>query len=172
VILAPGDCADSSASLRAAVLDMNEDALRIHLPVGLHIGASARVRLEIEVAPGKERACIRSANCTAVVTRRRRCQEGFDLVLRLTPSSARSHYVIHQYFLENSLARRRPAATKRDLSLERREEIRAWLAASPDASAVPTLVEQRVEQAVRIRSRASLAARSDRRPAGSPVHER
>jgi lipopolysaccharide/colanic/teichoic acid biosynthesis glycosyltransferase len=97
---------DGGSVVHARLQDLNEEALCVRSSTALRVGTPACVRLFVRLTPG-ERPKVRSADVSAVVIARRRCARGYELVLQFTPSSPRSHYVLHQYFLRNSLARPR-----------------------------------------------------------------
>jgi hypothetical protein len=88
----------------AELVDLNEDAMLVRSPRSLPVGASARITVAIEIAGGGSGPRIRHASCTVVVRQRRRERGGHGLILEYLPASARSLYVLHQYFLRNALA--------------------------------------------------------------------
>lgn len=110
VLLAPLDSV--GAVTLAPLLDLNEEALLVRSCSSLPEGTRARARLEIELAGGNGGRKLRSADCEVIVVQSRSRGEGHALVLEYAPTSDRSRYVLHQYFLRNSLAspRPRPAA--------------------------------------------------------------
>jgi len=86
------------------VLDMNENAFLVRCDEELPEGRTLEVRLELFLyrKDGSQRTC--SARCQAFATHRRKRGEGHVVVLQYRPSTPRSAYMIHQYFLGTSLA--------------------------------------------------------------------
>jgi len=90
--------------LHARVLDMNEHAMLIACDGELGETRALEVRLDLPLArrDGRRRIC--NARCQAHVTQLRHCRGLAAVVLEYRPSTPRSHYMIHQYFLRASLA--------------------------------------------------------------------
>ncbi len=89
------------------IIDMNEQALLVACDEGIGDVVCADVRLEIPV--GRNR--FRRAHCEGYVSRRSSGERRRTLVLQYRPYTARSDYMIHQYFLRTSLAS--PPSTRR-----------------------------------------------------------
>jgi lipopolysaccharide/colanic/teichoic acid biosynthesis glycosyltransferase len=89
---------------RAELLDLSEESLRLQTSAPLRVGAEIELCLTIRLGPGAT-APLRVARLTAVVIARREGAKRRELVLRHSAASPYSHYVLHQYFLGNSLAR-------------------------------------------------------------------
>src|SRR5262249_54130485 len=88
--------------LSARVLDMNEEVVRVQCEHGAVLPSTeAEFLLDIPVR-GRTCAAHRSARCTATVLERGGAPLD-ELLLFYRPSSPRSEYVIHQYFLHGSL---------------------------------------------------------------------
>lgn len=110
-------CAVTPSMADAVVLDANEEALLIASPMFVEVGTSMQLRVATEIAGGTSGPRIRHANCTGVVRRAGRRAGRYLLVVDYRPASARSLYVLQQYFLRNALAcPRAPAAPGRRLA--------------------------------------------------------
>src|SRR5262245_31622410 len=92
----------------ARVLDLNEEAILVECPQDAAHGPELELVLEIAV-PGQSRRGRRTALCTGEIVERRIGPAGVRLVIRYEPRTPRSEYMIHQYFLRDSLAVPRPA---------------------------------------------------------------
>ncbi len=90
---------------RGRVVDINEEALLIEGAQGLDETMRSDIRLAIELPPnGHPGPRVRWAECQGYVTHRRATPSGPVFVLRYRPVNARSDYMLHQYFLQSSLA--------------------------------------------------------------------
>jgi len=101
----------------AHLVDMSEETIRIQCEEEPRLEAESELLLDIRVRGDSEPAH-RTARCRGKVLLRRSSPKGTELVLRYQPSSLRSEYMIHQYFLRGSLAPPRralplPASTPR-----------------------------------------------------------
>jgi hypothetical protein len=85
------------------LLDINEETLLVECEYEPGVERAADLVLDIPVR-GTTRLARRTASCTGEVTQRRRGPSSEHLVIRYKPSSDRSEYMIHQYFLRDSLA--------------------------------------------------------------------
>jgi lipopolysaccharide/colanic/teichoic acid biosynthesis glycosyltransferase len=103
--------------LPARLLDMNEHALLVACEDGMGEAQRADVRLEIPLGDGR----VRRALCQGYVTHRRTYGGQCALVLQYRPHTARSDYVIHQYFLRTSLAEPRRRHGRRGAPPARRD---------------------------------------------------
>src|SRR5262245_37327449 len=108
----------------ARLVDINDDAFRIHSPSPIEVGSAFHVRLEIDLEGGKDGRKVRRAHCLAVVVQRRRRVDGHVMVMKYWPLTPFSHYVILQYFLEDSLAPPRARAARNN-RLSAREAVDA-----------------------------------------------
>jgi len=95
---------------RVRLVDMNEEALLVLTNQRLVHGTTGRVRLEIHLAPGRVGRRVRNADCSVLVAQQRLSGTGCALVLQYRPLTPRSHYLLHQYCLQNSLASPRSRA--------------------------------------------------------------
>lgn len=149
----------------AHVLDMNEQTLRVEC---LTETGELRVddfRLGTPIDRGSARPVWHAARCRGQVLARRSAASGEELVLRFEPTSARSEYMLHQYFLRTSLATRHapwrtgalPATPSPTLAALKRELAgRTRIVRTANGASVPSCLAAR--------PRATLAAR------GSPAH--
>ena len=85
------------------LVDINEETLLVECEYEPGVGREAELLLDIPVR-GDTRLARRTAKCTGEVTQRRRGPTSEHLVIRYKPSTDRSEYMIHQYFLRDSLA--------------------------------------------------------------------
>ncbi len=95
-------------SFGARLVDMNEQALLVECQYEPGVEQTTDLVLEIPV-PGQIRPALRSARCTGKVVERRIRPSAVHLVIQYEPCSPRSEYMLHQYFLRNSLVVPRPA---------------------------------------------------------------
>jgi lipopolysaccharide/colanic/teichoic acid biosynthesis glycosyltransferase len=96
--------APGAQRLRASrLVDINEETLLVEVEYEPGLERAADLVLDIPVR-GTTRLARRTATCTGEVTQRRRGPSSEHLVIRYKPSSDRSEYMIHQYFLRGSLA--------------------------------------------------------------------
>jgi lipopolysaccharide/colanic/teichoic acid biosynthesis glycosyltransferase len=89
------------------LVDMNPETILLECEYEAGVGPDAELLLAIPVA-GKHRPARRTARCSGRITERRRVPAGQQLVIRYHPATPRSEYMIHQYFLRDSLAVPRP----------------------------------------------------------------
>jgi lipopolysaccharide/colanic/teichoic acid biosynthesis glycosyltransferase len=85
------------------LLDMNEESLVLECPHDLSVEQALEFLLQIPL-PGQSRLARRTARCRGRVTTRRITATGLRLVVRYEACTPRSEYMIHQYFLRDSLA--------------------------------------------------------------------
>lgn len=90
-------------SIGARLIDMNEDALLVECQYEPVLEQATDLVLHVPV-PGKSRPARRSAHCTGRVMERRIRSSTVQLVFQYESCSARSEYMLHQYFLRTSLA--------------------------------------------------------------------
>jgi len=108
---------DTAPAGRGLLLDLSEEALCVRSSSAFSVGTPVRLRLVVAIGLGRGgRWKLRNAVVTGVVVALRPRAGAHDVVLRYTPSGARSHYVLHQYFLENSLALPRALRARRGAS--------------------------------------------------------
>jgi lipopolysaccharide/colanic/teichoic acid biosynthesis glycosyltransferase len=99
--------ADSASGAR--VLDMNEEAILVECPpLEPALGETTEFMLQIPL-PGRNRPARRTARCKGHVSEIREGAAGVLLVIRYETCTPRSEYMVHQYFLRDSLAVRRRA---------------------------------------------------------------
>ncbi len=101
-----GFFAASSGPAVARVLDLGPTTLRVEF-----LDAPGELRLDdfrlvVPVERGAERPVWRGARCRGVVLAQRGGERAAVFVIRFQPTTARSEYVLQQYFLRTSLARR------------------------------------------------------------------
>ena len=96
----------------APVLDIDDECFRIHRPGGWAVGSAVRMVLRFPVGFGRDRPKLRTASAHAVVEQVRNDRSGPSAVLRYTPSSDYSQYLIARYLLgeqiRTNLPRRAP----------------------------------------------------------------
>ena len=85
------------------VLDLNEEAVVVECPQDPVLAPSFQFVLQV-IVPGRDRRGLRTARCTGKVVERRIGAGGVRLVIRYESSTPRSEYMIHQYFLRDSLS--------------------------------------------------------------------
>jgi lipopolysaccharide/colanic/teichoic acid biosynthesis glycosyltransferase len=90
-------------SIGARLVDMNEQCLLVECTYEPVLEQATELALQIPV-PGKARPARRFAHCTGRVMERRIHSSSVHLVFQYEPCSPRSEYMIHQYFLRDSLA--------------------------------------------------------------------
>jgi lipopolysaccharide/colanic/teichoic acid biosynthesis glycosyltransferase len=91
----------------ARVLDLNEEAVLVECQHEPALGPITELVLQIPLPRGG-RPCRRTARCKGMVSERRNGSARSQLVIRYEPCTPRSEYMIHQYFLRDSLAVPRP----------------------------------------------------------------
>ena len=84
------------------LIDMNEEALVLECHHDLNVEQALGLLLHIRL-PGRNGLAHRTARCCGRVLARRIAADSVRLVVRYEPSTPRSEYMIHQYFLRNSL---------------------------------------------------------------------
>ena len=125
------------------LVDMNEEAILVECQNGLGIGPTIDLVLQIPV-PGRNRPGRRTARCTGKVSVLRSAHAGMRMVVHYEPCTLRSEYMIHQYFLRDSLAVPRRAWTG---PLPAWSRVVPW---PPPAPPAPLLAEaQRVHRVYR-----------------------
>jgi lipopolysaccharide/colanic/teichoic acid biosynthesis glycosyltransferase len=95
-----GESPGGEDTVRASILDMNEQALLVRCHKEIRASLK-RVELCIRIHRGRGRAQTRRAVCTGRVMQTRR---GADYVVGYEPITPLSSYVVDQYFLGKSLA--------------------------------------------------------------------
>ncbi|NOT30729.1 MAG: sugar transferase [Planctomycetes bacterium] len=96
--------APGTQRLRASrLVDINEETLLVECEYEPGVERAAELVLDIPVR-GSTRLAHRTARCTGEVAGRRPGPTGELLVIRYKPCSERSEYMVHQYFLQRSLA--------------------------------------------------------------------
>jgi lipopolysaccharide/colanic/teichoic acid biosynthesis glycosyltransferase len=99
---------DSPRARTARLLDMNEEALLVECEYEPGVEKETELVLEVPL-PGRTRPARRTARCSGRVCERRLGPSSVQLLIQYEPSSPRSEYIVHQYFLRDSLAVPRPA---------------------------------------------------------------
>ena len=94
---------EAASSCGARFVDLNEDALALECGLELAVGQSVELVLHVAL-PGRNRPARRSGRCKGIVTARRAGSSGARYVVAYQACSPRSDYMIHQYFLRDSLA--------------------------------------------------------------------
>ncbi len=94
----------ASGGGRARLLDVNPTAFRMHSPAEIRLPFPARFRLETEIGRRSGRPRERIAECLGHLAQRRRLPNGgYDYVVRYLPRSSYHLYLVHQYFLRESI---------------------------------------------------------------------
>lgn len=86
------------------LVDINEEAFRVEFRAPLAPGEVRMIRLRLELGAEAGPPRVRTADCTGRVARVASNGSGCALVVKYEPNSARSRYVLDQYFLRSSLA--------------------------------------------------------------------
>jgi lipopolysaccharide/colanic/teichoic acid biosynthesis glycosyltransferase len=95
-------------SFTSRLVDMNEEALLVECPNEPGLEQATDLVLDIPL-PGKNRPARRTARCSGKLAELRIRASSVHLVFEYAPATPRSEYMIHQYFLRDSLATPRRA---------------------------------------------------------------
>jgi hypothetical protein len=101
---------DGNGSSRTAqIVDMNEETILVECEYEPGMEAESEFVLDVPL-PGKSQPARRTARCAGLLiqNRARSRNSKAQMVLRYRALSPRSEYMIHQYFLRDSLATPRP----------------------------------------------------------------
>ena len=88
---------------KVQLVDINEEALRIRSTSRLPALPSGEMRLSIGRKGKDGREKVATARCVTQNIQVRKTEQGVDYVVRYTPTSPRSDYMIQRYFLKQSI---------------------------------------------------------------------
>lgn len=100
---------DEPLSRAWRVLDLSEEALLVEGPLEAGSWQVHDFELELALDRGSEFPVRRRARCSGTLTQMRQATHCRLHVIRFQPATARSEYMLHQYFLRTSLASPRAA---------------------------------------------------------------